>query len=194
MTIIGFDNFDRKVSPVAFALESLNEPPNTITIVRDTSSGREGLKQQRYGVKFTGPKMMAGKRYDKLSDVVKDITSGKMSSTKEFLINSYWSKDKEEVFRLKDNKFYLGGDLKSYASDEKDESIVDAAVVTQNEDSDPSWKDEETPPTTSSCESGYHLDEDEESETYGECIKDDNTITYVIIGGIALAAIVMFSR
>ena len=211
MTIIGFDNFGRGVAPVAFANDTILETPNTITIVRDTSDGREGLKQERYGVKFAGPKRMAGKKYDKLNDAVKEILSGSMADSKAFRINSYWSNDKGEVLGLKDNKFYMSGALQQYDSYKEPEVTTvpcsdpnDAGFMKGDcEGCKSGYEDKndgngcveiQSGGGGESCESGYHLDEDEESETYGECIKDDNTITYVIIGGIALAAIVMFSR
>jgi len=40
------------------------------------------------------------------------------------------------------------------------------------------------------CDEGYALDEDTNSDTYGECIVVDNTLLYAGIGGVALILVV----
>ena len=40
------------------------------------------------------------------------------------------------------------------------------------------------------CAEGYVLDEDEESETYGQCIEEDNTLLYAAIGGVSLLLLI----
>jgi len=78
-----------------------------------------------------------------------------------------------------------GGCLNGFKEDDTYNCIVDCASENRKTNTDNSCGD---------CDDGYTLDEDTDSDTYGECMGGNNTLLYAGIGGVALILLVMASK
>jgi hypothetical protein len=97
----------------------------------------------------------------------------------------YWSKNNhsDNTYTTLDEALGAGdeGQGTGYVVDAYIKKEIDCADTNQETNDDG---------TCGVCLEGYVLDEDEDSDTYEECIEEDNTLLY---GGIALATVVVLA-